>query len=116
MSDDEKPFPWEHHFVALVDAWASGDPQRVYSRAIQTAASLARRGDENASKQIRNIADRSKTSLSHLPKYSGAKAYCAKCESARVTIKYVRENGTEFLERECGQCGCVWYERCADQS
>lgn len=116
MTDDDapQPFPYRHQMLSMIDAWASGDPKRFYATALQTAASIARRGDGETAKQMRNVLDRALRTGSHMPKYSGAKTYCSKCESARVSIKYMRENGIEFLERECGQCGHQWYERCAD--
>lgn len=114
-ADRVRPFPYRHHLLSLIDAWASGDPHRFHSVALQMAASIARGGDSETAKRVRDIVDRSHRSRSYLPKYSGAKdAFCAKCESARVFIKYMSENGIEFLERSCGQCGYTWYERCAD--
>lgn len=115
MSDETtKLFPYRHHLLSLIDAWASGDPHRFHSVALQMAASIARGGDSETAKRVRDIADRSIRSRSYLPKYSGAKTYCNKCESALVSIKYMREDGIEFLERACAQCGYTWYERCAD--
>lgn len=114
--DDEtsQPFPYRHQLLSMIDAWASGDPNRFHTVAIQVSASIARRGDGETAKRMRDVMDRALRSGSHMPKYSGAKTYCTKCESARVSVKYMRENGIEFFERECAQCGRVWYERCAD--
>lgn len=100
--------------LALVNAWASGDPKRFHSVVIQTAAKLARSGDGAKARQIRDLADRALAERLYLPPYSGAHGYCTKCEFGAVTLKYQIEDGVDFLERECGRCHYVWYEKCAD--
>ena len=103
-----------HHIAGLVRAWASGDPHKFQTAAIQAAATLARRGDGAEAKQIRDVVDKAYLAKSYLPGFSGGKIYCPKCEYGSVGIKYMREDQVEFLERECARCGHVWYEKCAD--
>jgi hypothetical protein len=100
--------------MILVTAWAKGDPEHFRHVALQIAAHHARNGEEQLGRNIRNALDAAFRVRSYLPKYSGAKTFCSKCESCQVNIKYMKEGDTEFLERECAQCGRVWYERCAD--
>jgi len=102
------------HVLALVKAWASGEPKRFHSVALQIAAKLARGGDGVKARQIRDVADRALAERLYLPPYSGAHGYCTKCEFGTVTLKYQVEDGVDFLERECKRCGYTWYEKCAD--
>lgn len=105
---------YSHHGLNLVQAWASGDPHRFQAAGLQLAANLARSGEGDAARKVRDAVDKAYLSKSYLPKFSGARVYCAKCEFGIVSIKYMREDQVEFLERECDRCGHVWYEKCAD--
>lgn len=102
------------HVAALVKAWAAGEHKQFHATALQTAAHIARSGGSEKAKKIRDAADRALVSRMYLPPYSGAHTYCTKCEYGSVGLKYTKEDGADFLERECSRCGYVWYEKCAD--
>lgn len=106
------------HIIALIRAHASGDSQRFYSVAIQVAASLAREGNEVGAKKVRDASDNARNRGS-LPPFSGPTPPCRKCalpqgKAVGTRSTYIKEGGLEFMERSCGKCGYVWYERCAD--
>ncbi len=102
------------HVTALVKAWAAGEHKQFQATALQTAAHIARSGDASKANQITSVANGALTSRMYLPHYSGAHSTCTKCLYGSVGLKYVKEDGADFLERECSRCGYVWYEKCAD--
>lgn len=106
------------HIEALVRAHAHGDDDQFYSIALSCAARLARGGDAEGGKSLRDLIDRARSRM-ELPAFSGRPKACAKCDYAPLnercaTDRFTRESGAEFLARTCRNCGYTWYERCAD--
>lgn len=101
--------------AALVSAWAGGDPRRFHTVAMQAAANLARGGDAESARSIRDTLDGAYSEKTYLPAYGGGVTDCTKClYDLGAAVRYIKEGTVDFLERECPRCGYTWYERCAD--